>query len=346
MWDLLKSKVSNFISKIKKNEESTTVAVESKKNEEDAKPTVLTEEKKSSGVKINVGIKDKLKKAILKKIKLDKNKIDEIADELELSLIQADVHPDVATDICNKIRRRMSEAEFSKKNLEEEVKQVLKDIFMEEAFGNGSSMDIVERVKQCEKPCKILFVGPNGAGKTTTLAKVAHLLMKNGFKVVVSASDTFRAAAIEQTEEHGKRLGIKVVRHNYGADAAAVAYDAVKHAEANKIDVVLIDSAGRQDTNANLLRELQKLKRVINPNLIIFIGESIAGSSLYQQVETFKNSIGLDGVILTKIDCDAKGGVSISIMRETGVPVIYLGVGQGYEDLVKFSHDFVISNII
>ncbi len=335
MWDLLKSKISNFVSKVKGEEEKSETISSKKISKQD-----------DERISIKVGIKDKIKKTILKKITLDKSKIEEIADELELSLIQADVHPDVAMDICSKIKERLSDTEFTKQNLEDEIKEVLKNIFREEVFGESNAPDLVEKVKECAKPCKILFVGPNGAGKTTTLAKIARLLMKNGFKVVISASDTFRAAAIEQTEEHGGKLGVKVIKHAYGADAAAVAYDAIKHAEAKGIDAVLIDSAGRQDTNVNLLRELEKMKRVIKPDLIIFIGESIAGGSLYQQVETFKNSIGLDGVILTKIDCDAKGGTAISIMRETGVPIIYLGVGQKHEDIVKFDPEYIISNIM
>jgi len=303
-------------------------------------------ESTKGGIDIKVGIADKLKKVVFGKIKLSREKVEEIADELELSLIQADVHPDVAAEVCAKIKEKMGEREFARGDLENEIKEILREVFEKEAFGENGEFDLIKKVKEGKKPYKILFVGPNGAGKTTTIAKVAKMLMDAGFTVVISASDTFRAAAIEQTEEHGKRLGVKVIRQGYGADAAAVAFDAIKHAEANNIDVVLIDSAGRQDTNFNLLRELQKMNRIANPDAKIFIGESIAGNSLYQQVAKFKEMIGLDGVILTKVDCDAKGGTAISILRETGVPIIYLGMGQAYADLKKFDPKYIIDNLM
>ncbi|MEM3363925.1 MAG: signal recognition particle-docking protein FtsY [Candidatus Micrarchaeia archaeon] len=305
-----------------------------------------TPSSQSAGIEIKVGLADKLKKAVLGKIKLSREKIEEITDELEFSLIQADVHPDVAVEVCSKIKERMADKEFSRGDLENEIREILREVFEKEAFGDNKVFDLIEKVRQGKKPYKILFVGPNGAGKTTTIAKVARMLLDAGFTVVISASDTFRAAAIEQTEEHGKRLGVRVIRQNYGADAAAVAFDAIKHAEANNIDVVLIDSAGRQDTNFNLLKELQKINRISTPDLRIFVGESIAGNSLYQQVGKFKEMIGLDGVILTKADCDAKGGTAISILRETGVPIIYLGMGQSYTDLKKFDPSYIINNIV
>lgn len=298
------------------------------------------------GIEIKVGFADKLKKALLGKVRLSSGKVEEITDELEFSLIQADVHPDVAAEICRRIKDRLGDREFTQGDLEKEIKGILKQVFEEEAFGSNKVFDLVEKVRAGKKPYKILFVGPNGAGKTTTIAKVAKMLMDAGFTVVISASDTFRAAAIEQTEEHGRRLGVRVIRQNYGADAAAVAFDAIKHAEANKIDAVLIDSAGRQDTNLNLLKELQKISRIANPDAKIFIGESLAGNSLYQQVGKFKEMIGLDGIILTKADCDAKGGAAISILRETGVPIIYLGMGQAYTDLRKFDPKYIIDNLI
>ena len=167
-------------------------------------------------------------------------------------------------------------SEYSSNKLEEEIKNDLKEIFEKEVFTNYPKINVLETVMNTDiKPYKILFVGPNGAGKTTTIAKFANMIKKNGKKVVISASDTFRAAAIEQTEEHGRRLDVKVIRQNYGADAAAVAFDAIKHAEANGIDVVLIDSAGRQDNNTNLMRELEKIKRITKPDITIFIGEAI-----------------------------------------------------------------------
>jgi len=193
---------------------------------------------------------------------------------------------------------------------------------------------------------KILFLGPNGHGKTTTIAKFVHMLQKNGFSCVISASDTFRAAAIEQTMEHAERLGVTAIKHQYGADPTAVAFDAIKHAEAKGIDVVLIDTAGRQETDRNLIEQLKKISRVVNPDLKLFVVEGIVGNAVIEQVTQFNAAIPLNGVILTKIDCDAKGGTAISIKKATGIPVLYLGVGQGYDDLVPFTTDYIVSRLM
>jgi len=209
-------------------------------------------------------------------------------------------------------------------------------LVLESVMDSDKKFDFMERVKSLPKPVKILFVGPNGAGKTTTMAKMARKLLDSGLTVVFSASDTFRAAAIEQTEVHAERLGIKVIKSKYGADPASVAFDAINYSRANKIDVVLIDSAGRQDTNANLLSELVKINRVAKPDIKLYIGESISGNSVLDQIRAFDGAIGMDGAILTKIDCDAKGGTAISIAKSTGIPVLFLGIGQGYADLVPF----------
>ncbi len=311
------------------------------------KPKTEMPKRNDENVKVKVGLTERITKTLLRKIKLNKNKVNEITEELELALIQADVHPEIAMEVCEKINEKLLKSEYSSNKLEEEIKNDLKDIFEKEVFVNYPKINVLETVMNTDiKPYKILFVGPNGAGKTTTIAKFANMIKKNGKKVVISASDTFRAAAIEQTEEHGRRLDVKVIRQNYGADAAAVAFDAIKHAEANGIDVVLIDSAGRQDNNTNLMRELEKIKRITKPDITIFIGEAIAGNSLYQQVETYNGVVKLDGIILTKVDCDAKGGTAISIYRESKVPIIYLGMGQKYEDLKLFEPKDIIDNII
>lgn len=190
------------------------------------------------------------------------------------------------------------------------------------------------------------FLGPNGAGKTTTIAKMASLLKKNGYSSVIAASDTFRAAAIEQAVHHGAKLDVHVIKHSYGADPAAVAFDAIKHASANNSDIVLVDTAGRQETNKNLLEELRKIVRVAKPDAKLFVGESIAGHALIDQLKAFDETVGIDAVILTKIDCDAKGGNSLSIARETKVPVIFMGVGQGYDELVPFDPQFIVNKVL
>ena len=330
---------------IKKEEKK--IEPEIKKEIEIPKPKTEMPKRNDENVKVKVGLTERITKTLLRKIKLNKSKVNEITEELELALIQADVHPEIAMEVCEKINEKLLKSEYSSNKLEEEIKNDLKEIFEKEVFTNYPKINVLETVMNTDiKPYKILFVGPNGAGKTTTIAKFANMIKKKGKKVVISASDTFRAAAIEQTEEHGRRLDVKVIRQNYGADAAAVAFDAIKHAEANEVDVVLIDSAGRQDNNTNLMRELEKIKRITKPDITIFIGEAIAGNSLYQQVETYNGVVKLDGIILTKVDCDAKGGTAISIYRESGIPIIYLGMGQKYEDLKLFEPKNIIDNII
>ena len=197
-----------------------------------------------------------------------------------------------------------------------------------------------------KKPLKILFLGPNGAGKTTSIAKLANYFMKNDKTVILAAGDTFRAAAIDQIEEHAKKLGVKLIKHNYGSDPTAVAFDAVKAAEAKGIDVVLIDSAGRQDTNKNLLDELKKMQRVIKPDLKLYVGEAYTGQALLQQATEFNNKIGIDGFILTKIDTDVKGGTAISLLYTLKKPIVFVGTGQRYEDLLEFKPEFIIDRIL
>jgi fused signal recognition particle receptor len=189
-------------------------------------------------------------------------------------------------------------------------------------------------------------VGVNGCGKTATLAKVANLYKKNGKSVVLAACDTFRAAAIQQLEAHAKALEIPIIKQDYGADPAAVAYDAIDHATAKRIDVVLIDTAGRLHSNTNLMDELKKVIRVARPHHILFIGEAVTGNDCVHQAEQFSKQLPVDGVILTKADVDDKGGAAISVSHVTGLPILYLGMGQGYDDLVPFDVDEIIRRVL
>ena len=195
--------------------------------------------------------------------------------------------------------------------------------------------DFLDAVK-LKQPFVIVFFGINGTGKTTTIAKIANLLLKNKISCVLAASDTFRAASIEQLQIHADKLKIKLIKHDYGADPAAVAFDAIKHAKAHKIDVVLIDTAGRMHTKENLLSEMEKICRVTKPDLKIFVAESIAGNDAIQQAKNFNETIGIDGAILTKADVDEKGGTAISISYIIKKPIFFLGTGQNYSDLKSF----------
>lgn len=196
------------------------------------------------------------------------------------------------------------------------------------------------------EPCIIVFVGINGTGKTTTIAKVASFLLGKKYSLVLAGSDTFRAGAIEQLEEHAKRLGVHLIKHQYGGDAAAVAFDAVQYARVRGINIVLIDTAGRMQTNKNLLMEMEKIIRVVKPDMVLFIGDSLAGNDAVSQAEEFSKSVNIGGSILTKIDADAKGGAAISVAYITKKPILFIGTGQRYEDLEPFKPETIINRIL
>ena len=176
--------------------------------------------------------------------------------------------------------------------------------------------------------------------------EIAHFLKKEGFSIVAAAADTFRAAAIEQLSYHMENVGIRVIKHEYKSDPASVAYDAINHAKAKNIKVVLVDTAGRQVTDKNLMIEMQKICRIAQPDLIVFVGDSLAGNDALYQAKVFKEKVGIDANVLTKLDADAKGGAALSIAFETKRPILWCGVGQGYDDLIPFDHNLFISNIL
>ena len=204
---------------------------------------------------------------------------------------------------------------------------------------NAGAVDLfrlIDEKKRRGEPFTILFLGINGTGKTTTVAKFAHLLRGSGYSVVVAAGDTHRAGAIEQLTEHADRVSVRVISQRYGADPAAVARDGALYAKAHHVDVLLIDTAGRMQTNQNLMEEMGKIVRVVRPDFKIFIGDSLAGNDAISQAQLFNKFTGFDGAILTKSDADTKGGAALSIAYTTNRPILYLGVGQEYKDLKRF----------
>ncbi len=265
-----------------------------------------------------------------------KEDVESIIDDILLILIENDVALEVAEDILNNVKNRLLSTSIPRfSRLDELVKQTLYDA-LDSVFKGIPEIDLVEVIKRKTKPYSILFLGVNGVGKTTTIAKVAYLLKTKGFKVLLACSDTFRAAAIEQLRYHASRLAIPMIAQQYGADPAAVAYDALKHAEARGFNVVLIDTAGRQHSNINLMDELRKIVRVIKPDMKILILDALTGNDAFIQAKTFNECIGIDAIIMTKVDADVKGGAILSAVYATKKPVIYLGVGQKYTDLIKF----------
>lgn len=272
-----------------------------------------------------------------------------ILSEFKLNLIENDVAVPVAERICDEMEKRLNGLQV--KRLEDKrklVEQNLREVLLEVMRANNE-IDLLKAVnekRQRNEPFVIVFMGINGTGKTTTIAKVARLLNKKGYTVVLACSDTYRAGSIEQLETHAKRLGVRVIKHKYGADPAAVAYDAINHAKAHGIHVVLIDTAGRMQTNRNLMNELAKIKRVVNPDLTILTVDALTGNDAVMQAEEFHKSVGIDATILTKVDADIKGGSALSVTYVTQKPIIFVGTGQKYDDLEEFKPEKFVEMIL
>jgi fused signal recognition particle receptor len=274
--------------------------------------------------------------------KLSNEKFEQLFENLELVLMESNVAIEVIEKIKADLKTELTEKDISRKSVEEIIKETLKRS-VEELF--EEELDLVNKIKEEEKPFIIAFVGINGVGKTTSLAKLAKKLQSLNISTVIAAADTFRVAAIEQIQQHATNLDIKLIKHDYGADPAAVCFDAIEHAKAKKLDVVLIDTAGRNNVNANLMEELKKVIRVAKPNLTIFVGDSLTGNDVVDQAKVFDEAVGIDAIILAKADADDKGGGAISVSYVTHKPIIYLGTGQGYEDLEDFNSKKVLENL-
>ena len=282
--------------------------------------------------------------------KIQKTKISEkefyvYAEELEELLIENNVALEVAEKIIRELKGDIVGKELLRKEVESEIYESFREIIrriLVEPF------DIIKRIKELkseEKPYVILFCGINGTGKTTTIAKIAEYLKKNDLSCILAAADTFRAASIEQLEKHGERLGVKVISHEYGSDPAAVGFDAIKYAKKNRIDAVLIDTAGRMHTEKNLMKEIEKIAKVTKPNLKLFIGESITGNDAIEQAKSFNWALGIDGIILTKADIDEKGGTSLSLGYVIKKPILFLGTGQDYDAIEPFNKEKFIEKL-
>lgn len=269
-------------------------------------------------------------------------KIDEILWALELVLLESDVAMPVIDKIKEDVKKELEKQKIGR-NVRDIVEKTLKKSISDVLVSNTVNFGNI--VEKNEKPVKIMFVGVNGSGKTTVVAKIAYLLKEKGLSCVLAASDTFRAGAIEQLEIHSKNLGVKLIKHQSGSDPAAVAYDAVEHAKARKKDIVLIDTAGRVQTNVNLMDEMKKIKRIANPNLIIFVGDALTGNDAVYQAKAFNDSVGIDCVVLTKIDSDAKGGAALSVAYTIGKPIMFLGTGQEYRDLISFNPEWMVNRL-
>ena len=297
--------------------------------------------------KLKSGVNSLVQKVSQKE--LSDQDISKILDEFLLALVENNVAYSVAKQICDNLREKLKATQFRRfTDSTQPAKEALRDVLLEILKGSGeeSFYKVLNESKNAHKPSTILFVGVNGTGKTSSIAKVGHLLLRKGFSVIVAAADTYRTGSIEQIEEHARRIGIKTIKHDYGADAAAVAFDAVNYATAHGTNVVLIDTAGRMQTNKNLLEEMKKVARVAKPNLTILVVDSLTGNDAVEQGKSFSSSVNIDGVVLTKLDADAKGGSAISIAAIMGKPILFATVGQNYEDIVSFEPEQMVEKII
>jgi len=274
---------------------------------------------------------------------INEEKLDELLWDLELGLLESDVAYNVIESIKKDIKEELKYASFDRGSISNVIEDILKNAISHVLKSN--ELDFDEFIKNHEKPIVIMFIGVNGSGKTLSIAKVATLLQKKGYSTVMAAGDTFRAGAIEQLTIHADRVGVKIIKHGPGADPAAVAYDAIDHAKAKHKDVILLDTAGRVQTNINLMDEMAKIKRVAKPDLIIFVGDALSGNDAVEQAKRFNETVGIDGVILTKVDTDAKGGSALSVAYTIGKPLLFIGVGQEYEDQIPFDAQWMIDNI-
>ncbi|MHA1410384.1 MAG: signal recognition particle-docking protein FtsY [Candidatus Odinarchaeia archaeon] len=280
---------------------------------------------------------------------LTEKKIEEALWDLKVQLISNDVAVEVADkiaeDITSKLTgKRIGLLEKTSKIVEEALKDAINNVL---SINTTEKMNLVKKIKERkEKPYVIALIGVNGVGKTLTVAKLGYFLKKKGITTVFAASDTFRAGSIEQLEKHADKLDVRVIKQKYGADPAAVAYDAVNYARAKNIDSVIIDTSGRVQTDKNLMEEVKKIIRIAEPDLTIFIGDSLAGNDVFRQVKEFQNTVQIDGSILTKVDADVKGGAALSISYITKKPILFIGVGGEYKDLEEFKPDKFIKLLL
>jgi fused signal recognition particle receptor len=323
-------KLKEIEEELKEKKVQKVIKVQEQETEEEKKKSIF----QRFGEKIN-------------KIKISEKDFKDYEEELEMILLENNVALEVAEKIVKKLKEDLVGKEFLKKEIEFEIKTSLGDIIREILV---SPPDLIEEIKEKnledgKPPYVILFCGINGSGKTTTIAKIAEHLKSKKISCVIAAGDTFRAASIEQIKTHGEKIGVKVIAHDYGADPASVGFDAIQYAKKNSINCVLIDTAGRMHTQTNLLREMQKIVKVCKPDKKIFVGESITGNDAVEQVKSFDDTVGVDGIVLTKADIDEKGGTALSVGYVTKKPIFYLGTGQEYEKIEPFSKEKFIEKL-
>jgi len=275
---------------------------------------------------------------------LSEKDVADALSELELTLLESDVALPATDAIIDHVRKSLVGKHRSiGESVDSLVVGALRTALLE-VLGNG--FDLLAYIRTHPRPVRILFTGVNGTGKTTTVAKIGYYLKKRGFSVVIGAGDTYRAGAIEQIGVHAERLGIRIIQHPEGGDPSAVLFDAVQYATSHKIDVVLADTAGRFHTKANLMSQLDKIKRVMKPDLVVYVDEAVAGNDAVTRAFEFDRTIGADAIVLTKVDMDSRGGAAISIAQTIGKPLMFIGTGQSYDDIAPFEPANVVEELL
>ena len=274
--------------------------------------------------------------------------LDNLLEELEWVLLESDISSDAVTAVIEALRNNLVGSRLRKgadlsKVVEAALKRSLRSLLSAGYWDFDAS--IKSFIEAGDSPVVVMLVGVNGTGKTTTAAKIAKRLLDMNLSVIAAAGDTFRAGAIQQLEAHCDNLGIRCVSSERGGDTAAIARDAIESAQAKNIDVVLVDTAGRMQNKTNLMNELNKVRRVANPHLTLFVGDSLAGNDAVDQARMFQEIMKFDGAVLTKVDTDAKGGAGLSIAFATGRPIVFAGIGQGYDDLKQFDPDWLLEQM-
>jgi fused signal recognition particle receptor len=283
------------------------------------------------------------------KTELKGKDLEKVLEEFQLELIESDVAVTVADYVCSELREKLGDVQFARfSDPRAKIKEILGEVLLSvlNRAGRLDLFELVEQKKATGEPLIIVFVGINGTGKTTSIAKLAYILQKRGRTAILASSDTYRSGAIEQLEEHARRIGVRMIKHQYGADPAAVAFDAVNYARAHGVNAVLVDTAGRMGTNTNLLEEMKKIVRVTKPDLTILVVDALTGNDAMEQGKVFSQAVRIDGIILAKLDADVKGGSAISLSYVMGKPVTLVGTGQTYDDLESFQPEAVVKNMV
>ena len=359
-------KIQTAIEEIEKEEaeiEEENIELEQKEAEKDKKrwwPFNKKKEKHSKEPKRNENPITDLKQEesffskLAKKLTTDKLKDEDFEDafqDLEITLLENNTALEAVDKIKSHLKESLVNKDIRKSEIQKTLISALKDSITSILIEPPNLIEQInefkkeQKSKNQEEPFTILFFGINGSGKTTSIAKIAHLLQKNKISCVLAAADTFRAASIEQLETHANKIGVPIIKSSYGSDPASIAFEAKKYAKSHKIEVVLIDTAGRMYTKSNLMKEMEKIVRISQPNLKIFVGESITGNDVISQSQTFNDSVGIDGSILTKSDIDEKGGAILSFSFVTKKPIYYLGIGQTYNDLELFNSKKILERL-